>query len=320
MKKQSNLDITFKTAMTVIEAQHLSMQFGSLKALKDVSFQIQKGEVVGLLGPNGAGKTTAMRILTTYLVPTSGTANIAGFDIQKQPIEVRRRVGYLPETSPLYLDMEVREYLRFVGKGRSLDSTKLKSQIDFILQACELKSVFRRPIIELSKGYRQRVGLAQALIHDPEILILDEPTSGLDPIQILGIRKLLNDLVTNGKTIIFSTHILQEVVAVTARVIIINEGKIVADGTIDEISLKAEKGKKVVVIIASASPDIQKELSDIGATVSSENGSLKAEFAGRTGLEIFEELKERDWPVSEIREERPTFEDAFIQLIREGKK
>jgi ABC-2 type transport system ATP-binding protein len=216
--------------------------------------------------------------------------------------------------------MEVSEYLKFVGKARSLDNQKLKDQINFVLDACELASVLRRPIMELSKGYRQRVGLAQALIHDPDILILDEPTSGLDPIQILGIRKLVKDLISKGKTIIFSTHILQEVVAVTERIIVINQGTIVADGTIGQISQRADKKRKVIVIIASNAPDIEKELSNIGATVSQEDGSLRAEFTGFSGQEIFEQIKERNWPVCELREDKATFEDAFIQLIREGKK
>lgn len=306
--------------MAVIEAKSISMSFGSVYALNLVSFGINKGEIVGLLGPNGAGKTTAMRILTTYLVPTSGAATVGGYDILKNPLEIRKLVGYLPETSPLYQDMEVKEYLQFVGKSRALNSSLLKQRIDYVTSACELGPVFRRPILELSKGYKQRVGLAQSLIHDPEILILDEPTSGLDPMQILGIRSLIKNLVSKGKTIIFSTHIMQEVTAVTERVIIISEGKIVADDTIEGIRRKTSHGKRVLVVIASNSPEIEQRLKELDGQVRHENGVLKAEFRHKTGAEIFEMIKDTNWPVAEIRDETPSLEDAFVELVKASKK
>lgn len=306
--------------MEIIEARELTMNFGPIRALAGASFKVRKGEILGLLGPNGAGKTTAMRILTTYLVPTSGTAVVAGFDVQKNPIEVRRQVGYLPETAPLYQDMEVREYLQFVGRGRGLSPGRLSERLDYVLQACEIRNVYRRPIAELSKGYKQRVGLAQALIHDPEILILDEPTSGLDPLQILGIRNLIRDLLSRGKTIIFSTHILQEVSAVTERVVIISEGRIVADGTISDLRARAMKAKRTVVVIEDANPEVEQGLRQLEATVQSENGVLRADFPGRPGTEVFDLLKSRSWRVREIREETPTLEDVFVQLIRENKR
>jgi ABC-2 type transport system ATP-binding protein len=211
------------------------MHYGSFVALDRVSFDVKEGEILGLLGPNGAGKTTAMRILTTYLYPTSGTAKIENLDIIEHAIEVRKRIGYLPETAPLYVDMQTDEYLRFVGESRGIRGKALASRLNWVTEACGIKSIWKHTLNEISKGYRQRVGLAQALIHDPKVLILDEPTSGLDPLQIIGIRKLVRSL-AKEKTIIFSTHILQEVEAMADRIVIINEGKVVSQGTQKELT------------------------------------------------------------------------------------
>jgi ABC-2 type transport system ATP-binding protein len=219
----------------MIDVRSLTMHYGHVVALDGVSFKANPGEVLGLLGPNGAGKTTAMRILTTYLYPTSGTAEVDGFDILEHPFEVRGRIGYLPETVPLYGDMQVGEYLAFVGSARGLSGAKLAERLDWVKGACQLKKVWRQAAGELSKGYGQRVGLAQALIHDPKVLILDEPTSGLDPLQIIEIRSLIKSL-AKEKTIVFSTHILPEVEALADRIVIINEGKLVADGTLAELA------------------------------------------------------------------------------------
>jgi len=214
----------------MIEVDNLTMHYGGFKALDRVSFSAPEGQILGLLGPNGAGKTTAMRILTTYLYPTSGTARLYGKDILKNPEEVRRLIGYLPETAPLYPDMQTEEYLRFVGNARGIKGKDLKARLEWLKDACQIGFVWKHRLFELSKGYRQRVGLAQALIHDPKVLILDEPTSGLDPLQILGIRKLVKELAAK-KIIIFSTHILYEVEAMADRIVIVNEGKVVAQGT-----------------------------------------------------------------------------------------
>ncbi len=222
----------------MIDVRSLRMRYGPFEALKGISFQVQSGEILGLLGPNGAGKTTAMRILTTYLYPTAGTALIDGLDILENPLEVRRRTGYLPETAPLYPDMRVEDYLRFVGTARGLGGANLNRRVSWVQEACDLKPVWKHAIAELSKGYRQRAGLAQALIHDPKVLILDEPTSGLDPLQILGIRKLIKEL-AREKTIIFSTHILQEVEAMADRIVIIHDGGVVAQGTQAELEAHA---------------------------------------------------------------------------------
>ncbi len=227
----------------MIDVQSLTMCYGPAIALKNVSFQANPGEVLGLLGPNGAGKTTAMRILTTYLFPSSGTAKVDGFDILENPMEVRKRIGYLPETVPLYGDMRVEEYLTFVGKARALEGAQLAERLEWVKNACHLKGVWKHLLCELSKGYGQRVGLAQALIHDPKVLILDEPTSGLDPIQIIEIRSLVKSL-AREKTIIFSTHILQEVEALADRIVILNEGKLVAQGTKQELAEKVRNPGK----------------------------------------------------------------------------
>ncbi|MSR78059.1 MAG: ATP-binding cassette domain-containing protein [Candidatus Omnitrophica bacterium] len=218
----------------MISVESLTMKYGSFTALDKVSFQAKEKEIVGLLGPNGAGKTTAMRIITTYLHPSSGTVKIEDQDAIENPIEVRKLIGYLPETAPLYPDMMVDEYLRFVGEARELEGSKLAVRLKWVKEACGLGPVWKHTISELSKGYKQRTGLAQALIHDPKVLVLDEPTSGLDPLQVMGIRELIKEL-SKQKTIIFSTHILQEVEAVAHRIVIINEGKIVSQGTQKEL-------------------------------------------------------------------------------------
>lgn len=229
----------------MIDVQSLTMRYGSVTALENVSFLANPGEILGLLGPNGAGKTTAMRILTTYLYPSSGTAKVGGFDIRENPIEVRKLIGYLPETVPLYGDMRVDEYLVFVGRARGLGRAKLAERLEWVKNACHLKSVWKHLLCELSKGFGQRVGLAQALIHDPKVLILDEPTSGLDPLQIIEIRTLVKSL-AKEKTILFSTHILQEVEALADRIVILNEGKLVAQGTKQELAEKVRNSGKAV--------------------------------------------------------------------------
>ena len=226
----------------MIQAKNLTMRYGNFLALDGVSFEARQGEVLGLLGPNGAGKTTIMRILTTYLYPHGGTAQVGGHDIIEKSNEVRKLIGYLPETAPLYQDMKVDEYLIFVGESRGFFGKDLSKRLDWVKESCSLKSVWKHTIFEISKGYRQRVGLAQALIHDPKVLILDEPTSGLDPLQIIGIRDLVRNL-AKSKTIIFSTHILQEVDALADRIVIINNGKIIAEGTKKELANQAKESE-----------------------------------------------------------------------------
>jgi len=224
----------------MIEVQSLGMRYGQFLALDGISFEAKQGEILGLLGPNGAGKTTVMRILTTYLYPTCGNVLIDGLDVADKPLEVRARIGYLPETAPLYQDMQVDEYLKFVGRSRGLHGKSLSSRLRWVQEKCHVAPIWKHTVSEISKGYKQRVGLAQALIHDPQVLILDEPTSGLDPLQIIGIRGLIKEL-AKEKTIIFSTHVLQEVEVLADRVVIINEGKVVAQGTQKELEALARE-------------------------------------------------------------------------------
>jgi ABC-2 type transport system ATP-binding protein len=213
----------------MIEADGLCKQFGSFLAVRDVTFAIPRGQVVAFLGPNGAGKTTTMRLLTGFIAPTHGAARVAGIDVQKDRLAAAERLGYLPENGPLYPDMTPTELLRFFGQARGMATVDLKRRSDEVLGQCALESVAYKPVGKLSKGYRQRVSMAQALLHDPEVLIMDEPTSGLDPNQIRGVRALIREL-GKSKTVLVSTHILQEVEPVADRVLFIHEGKIVFDG------------------------------------------------------------------------------------------
>jgi len=239
----------------VVEVRSVCMNFGRTEALKDVSFRTEKGQILGLLGPNGAGKTTLMRILTGYFYPMKGTAKINGHDVTQEPLASRKLIGYMPEAVPLYDDMLVDEYLIFIGKARGLSGDALTGRLRWVKENCGLAAVWKHAISEISKGYRQRVGLAQALIHDPEILILDEPMTGLDPLQIIGIRKLVKDLARN-KTVIFSTHILQEVEVLADRIVILNDGRVIADGTREEI--KGQEPSLEEAFIRLLTRDIEK--------------------------------------------------------------
>jgi len=229
-----------------LQIHSLTKVYGRQKAVHNISFSLNEGEIVGFLGPNGAGKSTTMKIATGYLPPTLGEVKVAGFDVANEPMQVKRNTGYLPEHNPLYLDMHVHEYLAFSGGIFGLKSNRLKHRIGEMIELCGLTQEQNKKIESLSKGYRQRVGLAQALIHDPKVLILDEPTSGLDPNQIVEIRRLIKD-VSKNKTVIFSTHIMQEVQALCDRVIIIHHGQLVADDRLENI-LKRKKGQSVLVV------------------------------------------------------------------------
>lgn len=213
----------------------MTKYYGGLRAVEDVSFVARRGEILGLLGPNGAGKTTTLRVIAGFLPPTAGTVNIDGFDVLEEPDEIRRRIGYLPENPPLYNDMTVRSYLRFVGRIKGVANKDLANALEGVLEKCRLGEVSGRLLGHLSKGYRQRVGLAQALIHNPSVLILDEPTLGLDPKQIIEIRGLIREL-ARDRTVILSTHILPEVTQICAKVVIINEGRVTAAGDLKELT------------------------------------------------------------------------------------
>src|ERR1700693_134966 len=235
----------------MITVQGLTKRYARTVAVDHISFQVQKGQIVGFLGPNGAGKTTTMRILTCFLPPSEGTANIAGFDVLENPMEVKKRIGYLPETPPLYPDMEVVEYLNFVGKLKGIPSGDIKRRVDEVMGRCAVTDVSTKLIGKLSKGYRQRVGLAQAIIHNPDVLILDEPTSGLDPKQIIEIRELLKSL-SGDHTIILSTHILSEVEQSCERVIIISQGKLVAQDSVANLTNRLRGAEAVSLEVESA--------------------------------------------------------------------
>ena len=233
----------------MIEASGLSKSYGDVEAVKSLSFTIGKGEVVGLLGPNGAGKTSTMRMLTSYLPPSAGTAKVAGFDIRRDGEEVRRRIGYLPETPPLYPEMRVREYLFFMARIRGVASRAIRAAVDQVIERCILGEVEKRLCGELSRGFRQRVGLAQALVHKPEVIILDEPTSGLDPAQIISIRKLIRKL-EGEHTVVLSTHILPEVSQTCSQAIIISGGRLVVQGPVAELTKKKSLEERFLEAVA----------------------------------------------------------------------
>src|SRR6516225_12097251 len=218
----------------MIEVEQLTKRYGPTLAVSDVTFQVQKGEILGFLGPNGAGKTTTMRVITGYLPPSSGNVTVAGHDVVEEPLEAKKRTGYLPESPPVYTDMRVTEYLAFVARIKGLPRREIKSRLDEVCEKCAISDVRERQIGKLSKGYRQRVGLAQAIIHNPEVLVLDEPTAGLDPKQIIETRELIKGL-AGQHTIILSTHILPEVEQTCQQVIIINKGKLVATDSVNNL-------------------------------------------------------------------------------------
>jgi len=322
-------DSTAKSEAAV-QTVGLTMRFGPVKALENVTFTVQKGEILGMLGRNGAGKTTTMRILTTYLVPTAGSARVAGFDILTDSLEVRRRIGYLPESVPVYAEMEVRDYLRFVGRGRGLGREHLRGRMDYVVDKCDIRTVYRRPIGELSKGFRQRVAMAQALIHDPEILILDEPTSGLDPIQIQGVRALVREL-AQTKTIIFSTHILQEIEVMTKRVVVIDGGRLVADGSVENLIRTVGLTSRVRLLIEGSKPaDAKiaeslrgvKGVRDVKISEADRPETLAFEVTSEPGERVIPAIMadalQGAWRVIDLRVEEPRLEEAFSRLVRGG--
>ncbi len=313
-----------RASMASIEVQGLTKRYGSITAIDGISFSVDRGEVVGFLGPNGAGKTTTMKILTGFISATDGTATIDGLDVQADSLEVRRRIGYLPENAPVYRDMVVRDYLKFVCDVRQADPAR----IDVVAAQVGLGDVMQRPIGELSKGYRQRVGLAQALVHDPPILILDEPTTGLDPNQIVEIRDLIAEI-GKTKTILLSTHILGEVSAVCGRVLIVAQGSIVGFGTPAELEQRARGGARIEVVVRAPSD------ADVAAILGALDGVREvragpAEGPGTVGATvscdaeadpreaIFGACVERGWTLLTLNREAGSLEDAFRELTAGG--
>jgi len=311
----------------MIQVTDLTMHYGPVVALDCISFEVRKGEVVGLLGPNGAGKSTTMKILTTYLYPTAGKAVVAGYDVTQQPLKVRQVIGYLPEVLPLYMDMEVSSYLKFVGQARGLSGARLNHRMELVVETCGLKPMFRKIIRELSKGYRQRTALAQALIHDPEVVILDEPTSGLDPHQILEIRHLIDEL-AKDKTVILSTHILQEVEATADRIVIINRGKIVGDGTIEELRSRAKDSERYLFTVSGEQSEVQKYISGISGVkkvqfINSQDGFSSFVVISKLGMPVWRELNElaqnQRWTIKELSEKPLSLEETFLTLTEKEK-
>ena len=308
----------------MIELHDVSKNYGLTQALVDLSFKVEKGEIIGFVGPNGAGKSTAMKIITTYTAPTSGTAKVGGYDVMESPLDVRRMIGYLPETVPLYYDMRVDEYLTFIGEARHLNGNLIK-RFDWVVESTGLGSVLKRKIGELSKGYKQRTCLAQALIHDPEVLILDEPTSGLDPLQIIGIRNLIRDL-AHEKTIILSTHILPEVATVADRILVINQGRIVADGSFDTLIGQVTDRSSVYVAVKASKKEFETAVSaldgveDLGFDETTPRGVTGCHIYAATKKDLVGALNDlirsKGWDVVEFQREKLSLEESFIRLTQ----
>lgn len=305
----------------MIEVRELTKSYGPTLAVDQVSFDAKAGEVVGFIGPNGAGKTTTMRILTCYLTADAGNATVAGYDVLEHAIDVRKNVGYLPESAPLYADMGVVEYLKFMAEVRDLPKSQRKERINTVIDICGLEGVIQKDIGELSKGYRQRVGLAQSLIHDPPILILDEPTSGLDPTQTIEIRNLIIEM-GKEKLVLFSTHILPEVAATCSRILMINQGKIVANGTLEELIDQVRSEERIHLVIRGTEEDITPELKALdgitGVSQSiTDNGVVTYEITtSQDGYEatsaIFRAAQQNSWDLVELRQETIDLENIFL--------
>lgn len=307
----------------MIDVQGVSKSYGTTKALDRISFSVGENQILGFLGPNGAGKSTAMKVITTFLSPDEGTVTVDGIDVTKDPLSVRKRIGYLPEVAPLYDEMRTGDYLNWVAKARGLDGTRLTDRVNWVIVATSIRSVLMKPINALSKGYRQRLGLAQALVHDPDILVLDEPTSGLDPRQIIDIRNLIADL-ARSKTIIFSSHILAEISAVTNRIVIINEGQIVADGEIEQLRRQAMTANRLVVALAAPDAEAESAVKSLGGVTSVEhretgqNGSRELVVTTPIDKDLRPEInalaRQKGWDFLALHADPPSLEEAFIQL------
>lgn len=296
--------------------QHLTKIYGRQKAIDAISFAAATGEIVGFLGPNGAGKSTTMKIATGYLSPTSGSVQVGGLDITQQPLEVKKIIGYLPEHNPLYTDLFVHEYLQFVGQIYGLRGKLLKTRVSEMIELCGLTREQNKKIEALSKGYRQRVGLAQALLHDPKVLILDEPTTGLDPNQILEIRKVIRDISTN-KTVVFSTHIMQEVQALCDRVVVINHGKIVADDTL--VNLLSANNQQTTVLVEFEGEVTAEQLMRLTGVQRVEHlEGAKFKLTAEKGIdirpEVFRFAADRQLSLVGLKQEENSLENLFREL------
>jgi ABC-2 type transport system ATP-binding protein len=305
----------------MIETKNITKRYGDLTAIERVTFTVAKGEVLAFLGPNGAGKTTTMRILTCFMPATEGAALVAGFDCFEQPVEVKRRIGYLPETPPVYQELTVTEYLTFVGRIKGMGSADLRAGLDRVVERLSLGDVRHRLIANLSRGYRQRVGLAQALLHDPPVLILDEPTVGLDPKQIIEIRELIKSL-AGSHTVILSTHILPEATAVCQRVVIINAGRIVAEDQPDRLSARLRRSEKLSITVKAPPADLAERLRALPGVLAvfepTDGGAFLLECALGRDLrdDIARFVVTNGWGLLELKTMSMTLEDVFLHLTQ----
>ena len=311
-------------SLLVIEVQNLSKEYGSVRAVDDVSFRAESGEILGFLGPNGAGKTTTMRIITGYMPATHGTARVAGFDVFEQPLEAKRRTGYLPETPPLYPDMTVREYLQFVAKIKGV-RTNVKGRVDEVMKRTWVTDMANRHCSKLSKGYKQRVGLAQALIHEPEVLVLDEPSAGLDPKQRIETGQLIRELAGNH-TIVLSTHILSEVAQTCSKVVIINKGKVVATDTPEALTERMQGAVTMSLHADGPVEDVQRALQGIAGVIrvslaETRDDAGVFEIDLERGVDVRRELASTvvrgGWGLLEMRPIRMSLEDIYLSLMAE---
>lgn len=306
----------------MIQADSLSRSYGDRWAIRDVSFQAQQGEILGFLGPNGAGKTTTMRILSGFLAPTAGQASVAGYNIVEKPLEAKRRLGYLPETIPLYEDLTTREYLAFVARLKGVERRGVDGAVDRAMTLCAVTEVADRLVRNLSRGYRQRVGLAHAIVHDPPVLILDEPTSAMDPRQIVEIRNVIKGLRGNH-TVILSTHILPEATAVCDRVIILNEGSVVAVDTYAQLAARLRSSEKTLVRVARADQGLRQRLSVIAGVLHVTPGMNQGELVVEAvlGKDVREEVARTvvgaGAGLLELRPIAMSLEDVFLKLVTE---
>src|SRR5882757_264210 len=314
----------------MITVNELTKRYARHIAVDHVSFEVQKGQIVGFLGPNGAGKTTTMRMLTCFMPPTAGTATVAGFDVLEQPHEVKKRIGYLPETPPLYPEMRTAEYLNFVGQLKGLSGAELAKRVDYVLERCSVADVKDKLLGKLSKGYRQRVGLAQAIIHNPDVLILDEPTSGLDPKQINETRDLIKSL-AGDHTIILSTHILPEVEQTCQYVLIINKGRLVAKDSVNNLQNRARGAESLLVEVAGRNGEVDsatvqrrlEQISGVTRVVFKEKVQNRSAFEIESRKDAFvrgdlaRAIVESGWDLNELRPTAVSLEEIFLQLTGE---
>ena len=311
----------------MIKLENLVKDYGSLRAVDNINFTINDGEILGFLGPNGAGKSTTLKMITCYLTPTDGNIKINHMNVYDDSKEIRKMIGYLPEHNPLYLEMTVYDYLKFVAEVREIGEDDFKKVLTTTIKKCGLNEVIARPIKQLSKGFRQRVGIAQAIIHNPKILILDEPTSGLDPNQIVEIRDLIKEL-GREKTLIISSHILQEVQAVCDRIVIINRGKIVGAGTTEELRMSNQRKAKLYLELVAPEEEInsmQSALSGISVIIeSAENGVVRLECTYPQEIDyrkdVYDYIKSKDWTLLEMKRHISSLEDIFRNLTGGGSK